>query len=223
MSFLSSKPATSTSSNVNNGLITSTYGGQMQNGTGASNYLSALLTGQGNTAGANAGYQNYLQQAGFAPAMKQLAQGVTGQGAASGILNSGTTAKALQSRGADLNQSFYNNYLQQLSGLSSQGLQAGGLVAGTGQTSSSTGASPSTLGSIASTVGGIASIFSDRRLKTAIRKVGEFADGLGIYTFRYHGQKNRVRGVMADEVEKIRPWALGPTVAGFATVNYGAL
>lgn len=223
MSFLSPKPATSTSSNVNNGLITSTYGGQMQNGVGASNYLSALLTGQGNTAGANAGYQNYLQQAGYAPAMKQLAQGITGQGAASGILNSGTTAKALQSRGADLNQSFYNNYLQQLSGLSSQGLQAGGLVAGTGQTSSSTGGSPSTLGSIASTVGGIASIFSDRRLKTAIRKVGEFADGLGIYTFRYYGQKQRVRGVMADEVEKIRPWALGPIVAGFATVNYGAL
>jgi phage-related protein len=249
MSFLKPKPATSTSSstseNVNNGLITSTYGGQMNAGTGATNFLSSLLgvspQGVANTAntvgtaangiaengGAQAGYQNYLQNAGYAPAMRQLAQGVTGQGAAAGILNSGTTAKALQSRGADLNSQYFNNYLQQLSNLSSQGLQAGGLVANAGQkstsTGTSTGASPSTLGSIASTVGGIASIFSDRRLKTAIRKVGEFADGLGIYTFRYHGHKQRVRGVMADEVERLRPWALGPIVIGFRTVNYGAL
>jgi hypothetical protein len=33
----------------------------------------------------------------------------------------------------------------------------------------------------------------------------------------------RVLGVMADEVAKLRPWALGPKRAGFATVNYGAL
>lgn len=223
MSFLKPKAATSSSVNVNNDLIKSTYGGTMGQGVGATNYLSALLTGQGDTAGANAGYQNYLQNAGYAPAMRQLSQSVTGQGAAAGILNSGTTAKALQTRGTELNQQFYNNYLQNLTGLSNLGLNAGQLVSGAGQTSKSTGGSPSTVGSIASTVGGIASIFSDRRLKTAIRKVGEFADGLGIYTFRYHGQNQRVRGVMADEVEHLRPWALGPLVAGFRTVNYGAL
>jgi hypothetical protein len=241
MSFLKPKPQTSTSNNVNNGLITSTYGGQMNQGTGATNFLAQLLgvspggvastangigtaaNGVANAGGAQAGYQNYLQNAGYAPAMRQMAQGVTGQGAAAGILNSGTTAKALQSRGAEINQGYYNNYLQQLSNLSGLGLQAGGLVANTGQQTKSTGGSPSTVGSIASTVGGIASIFSDRRLKTAIRRVGELADGLGIYTFRYHGHKQRVRGVMADEVAKLRPWALGPRVAGFATVNYGAL
>lgn len=223
MSFLKPKPATSSSENVNNDLIKSTYGGMLGAGTGATNYLSSLLTGQGDTSAAQGGYQSYLQNAGYAPAMRQLAQGITGQGAASGILNSGTTAKALQSRGADLNSQYFNNYLQQLSGLSGLGLQAGGLVANTGQTSKSNGGGPSTAGTIASTVGSIASIFSDRRLKTAIRKVGEFADGLGIYTFRYHGQSQRVKGVMADEVAKLRPWALGPTVVGFATVNYGAL
>lgn len=223
MSFLKPKAATSSSVNVNNDLIKSTYGGTMGAGTGATNYLSALLTGQGDTAGANAGYQNYLQNAGYAPAMRQLSQSVTGQGAAAGILNSGTTAKALQTRGTELNQQFYNNYLQNLTGLSNIGLNAGQLVAGAGQTSKSTGGSPSTFGSIASAAGGIASIFSDRRLKTAIRKVGEFADGLGIYTFRYIGQKNRVRGVMADEVAVLRPWALGPVKLGYRTVNYGAL
>lgn len=227
MSFLGPKPqkSSSLSENVNNDYIKSAYGGTVGAGTGATNFLQSLLTGQGDTAAANGGYQNYLQQAGYAPAMRQLSQGVTGQGAAAGLLNSGTTAKALQSRGAELNQGFFNNYLQNLSGLAGQGLQAGGLIANTGQrsTSSGRGGSPGLLGSIGSAVGGIASIFSDRRLKTHIRKVGEFADGLGIYTYRYIGQKNRLRGVMADEVAKLRPWALGRTVAGYATVNYGAL
>lgn len=215
----------------------------MQAGTGATNFLAQLLgvspSGVANTAnaigtganqiaeggGAQAGYNNYLQMAGYAPAMRQLSQGITGQGAASGLLNSGATAKALQTRGAELNNQFFNNYLQQLSGLSGLGLQAGGLVANTGQrsTGSSTGGSPSTLGSIASTVGGIASIFSDRRLKRDIEKIDECADGLGIYQFRYVWSPLKVLGVMADEVAKLRPWALGPSRFGFATVNYGVL
>lgn len=223
MSFLKPKAAKSSSTNVNNDLIKSTYGGTMNNGVTGNNFLTSLLTGTGDTAAANAGFDNYLQKAGFAPAMRQLSQSITGQGAASGILNSGATAKALQTRGTELNQQFYNNYLQQLAGLSGLGLQAGNLVANTGQQSKSTGGGPSTAGSIASTIGGIASIFSDRRLKRDIELVRRDADGLGIYAFRYVMSKARVLGVMADEVAKLRPWALGPVRAGYATVNYGAL
>lgn len=233
MSFLTGKPAKSTSSsvNTNNDLIKSTYGSTMDAGTGATSNINALLTGKGDVAGAQSGYTNYLQQAGYAPAMKALASGVTGQGAAAGILNSGTTAKALQSRGADLNQSYFNNYLQNLSGLSAQGLQAGGLVANAGQTSQSTqtGATGGLFGAlsqaagVATGIGKAAAVFSDRRLKTDIEKVGEYADGLGIYEYRYKGIMQRVRGVMADEVAKLRPWALGPKSYGFATVNYGVL
>lgn len=232
MSFLKPKAAKSESVNTNKDLINNTYSGSMSSGTGAQNFLAQLLgispgaVGQGANAaggGAEQGYNNYLQMAGYAPAMRQLAQGVTGQGAAAGILNSGSTAKALQTRGTELNQSFFNNYLQQLAGLSGLGLQAGNLVANVGQKSTNTGPKASGLGSIASTVGGIASIFSDRRLKHKIRKVGEFADGLGIYLFSYLGSKQRLKGVMADEVAELRPWALGPRIAGYATVNYEAL
>lgn len=241
MSFLKPKPAVSTSDNANNGLITSTYTPAMQQGTGAQNFLGQLLGtsgGQvGTTAnnigtganavatagGAQAGYDNYLQNAGYAPAMKQLSQDVTGQGAAAGILNSGTTARALQDRGADLNHQFFNNYLQHLNNQAGLGLQAGGLVTNAGQRSKSTGGSPSTIGSIASTVGGIASIFSDRRLKHNVEKIGQEPDGLGIYRYSYLGQVARIVGVMADEVARLRPWALGRKVAGYATVNYGAL
>lgn len=245
MSFLKPKAATSSSSseNVNNGAITSAYSPTIATGNNATNYLAQMLgvapgavsstadqIGNGaNTVaqagGAQAGYQNYLQQAGYAPAMTQLAKGITGQGAASGLLRSGATATGLQTQGANLNNQFYNNYLQQLTGLAGIGQNAGQLVANTGQKSTSTGqgGGPSTLGSIASTVGGIASIFSDRRLKTAIQKIGEFADGLGIYDYRYKGGNVKHRGVMADEVARLRPWALGPVVTGFATVNYEAL
>ena len=222
MSFLKPKASKSkqVSENVNNDLIKSTYGGSMTQGTGAMSQLSGMLgVGDPN------GYNNYLQQAGYAPAMRQLSQNITGQGAAAGILNSGSTAKALQSRGAELNQTFFNNYLQQLAGLSGLGLQAGGLVANTGQksTGTSNGGGPSTFGSIASTIGGIASIFSDRRLKRDIELVRREPDGLGIYLARYVMGTKRFLMVMADEVARLRPWALGPTRAGYATVNYGAL
>lgn len=230
MSFLKPKAAKSSSlsENVNNGMITSAYGGQIGQGTGATNYLSSLLgvnTDPSTTTAANNGYQSYLQQAGYAPAMAQLSKSVTGQGAAAGLLNSGSTGKALQSQGAQLNNQYFNNYLQQLSGLSGLGLQAGGLVANTGQrsTGTNTGGGASTAGSIASTVGGLASLFSDRRMKTDIRKLGTFRDGLGWYSYRYKTGNVRHRGVMAQEVAKLRPWALGPIVDGFQTVHYSRL
>ncbi|TXH81011.1 MAG: tail fiber domain-containing protein [Rhizobium sp.] len=223
MGFLKPKPAKSSSENTNNALLTSTYTPQAQQGVQANNFLGALLTGKGDVAGARGGLSEYLKMTGFEPALRQLSRGITGQGAASGLLRSGSTANALLTRGAELNQGFTNNYLGQLLNLSNAGTQAGGIIANAGQKSTSTGGGPSTAGSIASTVGGIASIFSDRRLKKDIVKVGEMSDGLGIYRFRYIGGVKRFVGVMADEVARLRPWALGPTLAGFRTVNMGAL
>lgn len=67
---------------------------------------------------------------------------------------------------------------------------------------------------------------SERRFKRDIALVGRAPDGLGIYDFRYvwddDAQPLR-RGTMVDEVERLRPWALGPVLGGFRTVNYGAL
>lgn len=79
---------------------------------------------------------------------------------------------------------------------------------------------------LAGTLGGAAikgGVFSDRRLKTNIRKVGAFSDGLGRYVWTYIWGGPEQEGVMADEVARLRPWALGPTVGGYATVDYGAL
>jgi hypothetical protein len=237
MSFLKPKPAVS--DNANKGLITNAYTGAMNTGNNATNFLGQLLgvpgsnvggaahdigtaaNGIAEAGGATGGFHDYAQNAGYTNALQALQKGVVGGQAASGLLRSGSTSTGLLTKGAALDSSMYDNYLQHLSGLSGLGLQAGGLVANAGQRS--TGGSPSTVGSIASTVGGIASIFSDRRLKADIEKVGELEDGLGLYVYRYIGEAMRFVGVMADEVAKLRPWALGPKIRGFATVNYEAL
>lgn len=111
-----------------------------------------------------------------------------------------------------------------------QGLIDPGLLqAITGQTVNSNGTSTNKssgglLGSLASiaSIAGTAASLSDRRLKANIIKHGEMDDGLGLYSWTFLWGAPGV-GVMADEVERLRPWALGPRVSGYQTVIYGAL
>ena len=69
---------------------------------------------------------------------------------------------------------------------------------------------------------GMAAAASDRRLKTDIRRVGYTDDGLPIYVYRYNGSPQFAMGVMADEVEKIKPEAV-TKIGEFKAVYYGAL
>ena len=79
------------------------------------------------------------------------------------------------------------------------------------------------LGGLASLGGAAITKFSDRRLKRGIRRIGRLANGLAVYAYSYIWGGSEQIGVMADEVAKTRPEALGPTLFGFQTVNYGAL
>ena len=65
-----------------------------------------------------------------------------------------------------------------------------------------------------------ATFWSDRRLKTDIRKIGKRGP-YNWYSYRYIWGE-RAEGVMADEVEKINPAAVSE-IHGFKAVNYGAL
>lgn len=87
------------------------------------------------------GFQNYLNSTGYQFQLGQGQQAVAGSAAAKGILNSGSTAKALTQYGQNLATGSFNNYLGQLGSLNNQqgataaqGLQATGIVsnAGTG-------------------------------------------------------------------------------------------
>lgn len=70
---------------------------------------------------------------------------------------------------------------------------------------------------------------SERHTKTDIVEDGAWddrGDGVKAYWFRYKNDptKTLYRGVMVDEVEQARPWALGPTLSdGRRTVNYAKL
>jgi hypothetical protein len=67
------------------------------------------------------------------------------------------------------------------------------------------------------------STFSDRRLKTDVEWVDTLPNGLGVYRYHYVWDEpgsDLHLGVMADEVERIMPEALGPVIEGFQTVNY---
>lgn len=77
-----------------------------------------------------------------------------------------------------------------------------------------------TLGAITSGLGAYKLFGSDRRLKSNIVKVADDPRGFGIYDYDLAGE--RLRGVMADEVEKVMPEAVAD-VNGFKAVYYGRL
>lgn len=73
--------------------------------------------------------------------------------------------------------------------------------------------------SLAGTVG-MGMLMSDRRLKSNIRRIGTHPSGIGIYEYDIFG--HRTQGVMADEVERVLPAAVGRIGPWFA-VDYGML
>ena len=67
----------------------------------------------------------------------------------------------------------------------------------------------------------LAALISDRRLKTNIVKIGMHVCGVPLYTYNYVWGEPGI-GVMADELEKVRPDAV-LEVFGIKVVNYGAI
>lgn len=63
---------------------------------------------------------------------------------------------------------------------------------------------------------------SDIRLKANIEPVGTTAYGLTLYEFNYTGRPERYRGVMAQDVLKVKPEAVG-LIGDFYAVDYGML
>jgi len=74
-----------------------------------------------------------------------------------------------------------------------------------------------------STAGTLAAayMFSDRRLKSNIKRVGTHEIGVGIYEYTMMGMPQR--GVIAQEVEAVRPDLVKRHANGFLMVNYASL
>lgn len=87
----------------------------------------------------------------------------------------------------------------------------------------SSNASNAGIGNLFSGASGLASafMFSDRRLKRNIRRVGTHPCGVGIYDYEVMGY--RQRGVIAQELMTVRPDLVRMHESGYLTVNYGGL
>ena len=78
------------------------------------------------------------------------------------------------------------------------------------------------MGDIGSLVQAGSYLFSDKRLKENIDKVGKTPGGNNVYEYNYKGDpdKQRMRGVMAQELMKKQPDAVAKTPSGYMAVDY---
>jgi hypothetical protein len=91
-------------------------------GTEAGSQYGALLGLGGDTNAANSAFQNYLNSSGYQFQQQKGMDSITGSAAAKGLLDSGSTLKALQSYGQGLGSSYFSNYMNRLQGVQQQGL-----------------------------------------------------------------------------------------------------
>lgn len=109
--------------------------------------ISSLL-GYGSADAGQAGFDRYKSMSGFDFLADRGAGGIVGNAAASGLLNSGSTQKALANFGSGIQNQFLSQYLNQLFGLADVqqktaaqeqgvGLQAADILRGAGQYSQS--------------------------------------------------------------------------------------
>lgn len=198
------------------------YAGQQAGNSINSAFSQAGRTGSGNHA---TDLARGVTQAELAPMLQNLQfnQGVQGQ--AAGMLPGYGTSQFAG----------YTPLLgaQQLAGqLPYYGANAlgniGGLYSGYGtQTGTQPGGWMNGLLSAGASLGSAAIMASDRRLKTNIKLEFRAPDGLGWYSWNWKSNPNgqREEGVIADEVEKLRPAAFVKGFVGgiYDGVNYSAL
>lgn len=173
-------------------------GNLLQGQLGSLNANAAGLGQQAGLYGQLAGvgqlpYSNLQSIAGMVPGYSGTSQSAASPADISGLYNNQYQS---QLAGYNAGQSSSNNMMGGLFGLGSAFLSGGG------------GSS-------------MMSMFSDRRLKRDIKRIGTWSNGLGVYAYRYVWEKAaRHIGFMADEVRKIAPVAVLRGDDGYDRVNY---
>lgn len=193
------------------GLVAANMARQQQQGTAAAmapiyqqGYQNAVQTAQGQQAVTAADLAR-LQQGGQQIAgLGSGAQGAALQGAQAQLAAGQTQQQTAQAGKAAL----YNQFLQE-QGYPFQIAQfLANIAEGTGALSGST-----------TTTQAPGGFFSDERLKENIRKIGETNDGQPIYKYNYKGEPRTQIGLLAQDVEKHHPDAVGQS-QGYKTVDY---
>jgi len=166
-------------------------------GAGAAGQMAGLgqgLYGMGaGTSQALAGMGTQAQQNALAAGQAQLGAGTVGQ----------QTQQAGQT-------ALYNQFLQQQGFPYQQAQFLANIAMGTGALSGST-----------TNTSQAAPFFSDKRLKEAVEPIGKTFDGQKIVKFRYKNEPGTRIGLIAQDVEKHHPEAVG-LAGGYKTVDYDA-
>jgi len=155
---------------------------------------------------ANQQYGNWLQ--GLSGLNNQGLAAATGQTARQGALSNIETLTAGEAGNANL----------------AAGLAAGNqiLQGGIASANANMQGGSNLLGLGGSLLSGISGLFSDRRMKTDIRKLGKEPEtGLDIYAYRYKGDPKsypKTVGPMAQDIEKRRPDLVG-TIGGKKVIS----
>lgn len=110
---------------------------QITNGTAASTGLAGLLGIGGDPAAQQHAFDTWKNSTGYQFGLDQGSQAITQNNAAKGLLNSGATAKALDTYGQNYANTQFQNYLNPLQSLISSGNSAAGVLSGAGGVSNS--------------------------------------------------------------------------------------
>lgn len=126
--------------------------GTVGTGTGAGAQIANLL-GLNGQQGQDQGFQDWRNSTGYQFGLDQGTQSITGNAATQGLLNSGSTLKALDTYGQNYANTQYQNYLNPLQSLLGSGINAASTIGGAGQVSS--GSQSSNNGGIGAAIGSI--------------------------------------------------------------------
>lgn len=124
-------------------------GSYVANGRNANTDAYGALTSEDSP-----GFKNYLKSTGYNFALDQGSRAITGSAAARGLLNSGSTAKALTQYGQDTASKYFNDYLGQLGSVADRGLTASGQIGSAGTQGGAT-AAQATAGGIGGATGAL--------------------------------------------------------------------
>jgi hypothetical protein len=124
-------------------MLSQALGGNVSNGTSADSGLAAMLGLGGNTQAQNQAFSNWQNSTGYQFGLNQGSQAITQNNASKGLLDSGATAKALDTYGQNYANTQYGNYTNQLQNLANTGNQSASVIGSTGQQSQSNGTSSS--------------------------------------------------------------------------------
>jgi hypothetical protein len=120
-------------------------GGNVSNGSNAGNQLANMLGLNGSPAQAT-GFNNFRNSTGYQFGLNQGIQSITGNAATQGLLNSGSTLKALDTYGQNYANTQYGNYTSLLNNLLGAGNTSASVIGGAGNVYNSSSSSSGTGG-----------------------------------------------------------------------------